>query len=448
MRKIIVIGGGAAGMMAAVAAAQGGAQVTLLEKNEKLGKKLFITGKGRCNVTNAADMDTLFANVCTNGKFLYSAFYQYDNQAVMTFLEEADCPLKVERGDRVFPVSDHSSDVIFAFQRELKRLGAEVFLNTEVKELILRDSLTETKDNAEENGVTEQKAASGVKLTDGKALYADAVIVCTGGISYSTTGSTGDGHRFAEETGHKMVECKPALVPLETAESWCRELMGLSLRNVSLRMMNGKKEMYSGFGEMLFTHFGVSGPLVLSASSFLHKGLVKNTKSKKAFGDAESVRLYIDLKPALEEEQLDKRILRDFEENKNKQFKNALNGLFPAKLIPVMISLSGIHPDKKVNEITREERRGFVTVIKNLPLTVTGTRPFTEAIITQGGVSVRDVNPSTMESKKVKNLYFAGEVLDLDAMTGGFNLQIAWSTGHLAGECAGQKQDGRNQNRK
>lgn len=413
-------------MMAAVAAAKQGNKVTLIEKNEKLGKKLFITGKGRCNVTNAADMEVLFANVCTNEKFLYSAFYQYDNRAVMDFLEKAGCPLKIERGDRVFPVSDHSSDVIAAFSRELMRLGVEILLNTEVKKLLTKEFIPEESYTDEESGKKKTDkftfVITGVELANHKILEADRVIVCTGGISYASTGSTGDGYRFAEETGHRVVECKPSLVPLETAEEWCRDLMGLSLRNVGLRMENGKKELYSGFGEMLFTHFGVSGPLVLSASAFY-------VKQKK--GD---VSLYIDLKPALNEEQLDKRLLRDFEESKNKQFKNALNGLFPTKLIPVMIRLSGINPDKKVNEITREERKQFVSLIKNLPLTVTGTRPFAEAIITQGGVSVKDVNPSTMESKKVKGLYFAGEVLDLDAMTGGFNLQIAWSTGHLAGE--------------
>lgn len=405
MSKVIVIGGGAAGMMAAVAAADKGHHVTLLEKNEKLGKKLFITGKGRCNVTNMADMDVLFSNVCTNEKFLYSAFYQFDNAAIVEFLEKAGCPIKIERGDRAFPVSDHSSDVIAAFQRELKKRGVEVLLNTEVKSLLV-----------------EEMQFVGVELTNSKHLTADACILCTGGVSYPSTGSTGDGHRFAENTGHKVTECKPALVPLETAEKWCYDLMGLSLRNVSVRMCNGKKEIYQGFGEMLFTHFGVSGPLILSASSYYSK--------QKKGGET---KLYIDLKPALDMEQLDKRLLRDFEENKNKQFKNALNGLFPAKLIPVMITLSGINPDKKINEVTKEERRAFAALIKSIPLTVTGTRSFAEAIITQGGVSVKEVNPSTMESKKVKGLYFAGELLDLDAMTGGFNLQIAWSTGYLAG---------------
>jgi len=417
LKKVIVVGGGAAGMMAAVSAADKGAKVILIEKNEKLGKKLFITGKGRCNVTNAADMETLFANVCVNEKFLYSAFYGYDNRMIMDFLEKAGCPLKIERGDRVFPVSDHSSDVIAAFNRELKKRGVEILLNTAVKKLV-----------AESDKIT------GVSLGDGKIIKADSVILCTGGLSYPTTGSTGDGHRFAEESGHSIVECRPGLVPFETEEDWCEQVMGLALKNVSLRMLCGDRELYSGFGEMLFTHFGVSGPLVLSASSFY------GTKGKKIKGviktDNPKTMLYIDLKPAMDLEQLDKRILRDFEENQNKQFKNVLGGLFPVKLIPIMIRLSGIDPEKKVNEVSREERRGFAELIKNLPLTVKGVRGYNEAIITRGGVSVKDVNPSTMESKKVSGLFFAGELLDLDAMTGGFNLQIAWSTGYLAGSSA------------
>lgn len=406
MYDVIVIGGGAAGMMAAIAAGENGHRVCLVEKNEKLGKKLFITGKGRCNVTNAADMDLLFDSVCTNAKFLYSAFYQFDNRAVMDLLEKAGCPLKIERGERVFPVSNHSSDVIAALQRELKRLEVEILLNTKVKEIILEG----------------ESEVTGVRLDNGRVLRAANCILCTGGLSYPSTGSTGEGHSFARQSGHQVVECRPALVPLETAQAWCRDLMGLALKNVSVRMLRGKKEIYSGFGEMLFTHFGISGPLILSASSFYGKQK-----------PGEETKLYIDLKPALYKEQLDKRLLRDFEENKNKQFKNAIGGLFPARLIPVMLMLSGIDPDKKINEITREERLGFVDLIKNLPLTITGTRDFSEAIITQGGVSVRDVHPSTMESKKIRGLFFAGELLDLDAMTGGFNLQIAWSTGHLAG---------------
>lgn len=417
MGRVVVIGGGPAGMMAAVAAARAGGSVCLIEKNEKLGRKLFITGKGRCNVTNAADMDVLFANIRTNGKFLYSAFYGFDNTAVMDFLEQAGCRLKTERGDRVFPVSDHSSDVIAALQRELKKCGVEIMLNTKAADILMRRQ--EAQDTEESQIVDHKMAFEGVLLSDGRVLCGDKGIICTGGMSYPATGSTGDGYRFAEKTGHRVVEPRPALVPLQVKEPWCGQLMGLSLKNVSLRLMCGDRKMYEGFGEMLFTHFGVSGPLVLTASSYYKKD-----------SDAE---LVIDLKPAMDEEQLDRRLLRDFEENRNRQFKNALGALFPAKLIPVMVALSGISPEKKINEVTREERRAFVKLIKNLPLTVTGTRGFEEAIITGGGVSVKDVNPSTMESKKIKGLYFAGEVLDLDALTGGFNLQIAWSTGHLAG---------------
>lgn len=456
MSEVIVIGGGAAGMMAAIAASERGHHVVLLEKNEKLGKKLFITGKGRCNVTNAADMETLFAHICTNAKFLYSAFYGFDNRAVMELVEKAGCPLKIERGERVFPVSDHSSDVIAALTRILKQNGVEVRLHTEVKGLLCTATIKTDETQKRAEGWTADKAHEsvsrrlsdqteplsnretlqhicGVQLANGQKLSADAVIVCTGGLSYGSTGSTGDGLRFAEETGHKVTACRPSLVPLQTAQDWCRELMGLSLKNVELRMVCGKKEYYREQGEMLFTHFGVSGPLVLTASCYLGK---IQKKGKSADG-TEPVRLYLDLKPALSEEQLDKRLLRDFDGQKNRQFKNALGGLFPAKLIPVMVMLSGIDGDKKVNEITKEERKNFVQLIKNLPLTVTDTRPFAEAIITQGGVSVKDINPSTMESKLVKGLYFAGEVLDLDAHTGGFNLQIAWSTGHLAGESVG-----------
>ncbi len=420
MREILVIGGGAAGMMAAYAAARPGYHVILLEKNEKLGKKLFITGKGRCNVTNAADMETLFANVCTNGKFLYSAFYGFDNQAVMALLEQAGCPLKTERGERVFPVSDHSSDVIGAFRRMLQKRGVELRFHTEVKHIVW--------EAAEPPG---KGRIRGVELHGGQRLYADAVIVCTGGLSYASTGATGDGMRFARETGHRLTPCRPSLVPLETAQDWCRELMGLSLKNVELRLVSGKRELYREQGELLFTHFGVSGPLVLTASCYLGRAFAGKDKP-----EPESAKLYLDLKPALTEEQLDRRVLRDFEEQQNKRFKNALAGLFPAKLIPVMVMLSDIDGEKRVNEITRQERRSFVALIKNLPLTVKGTRSYAEAIITQGGVSVKDINPSTMESKLVSGLYFAGEVLDLDAHTGGFNLQIAWSTGHLAGESA------------
>ncbi len=401
-KKVIVIGGGAAGCMAAYMAAKNGHGVTLFEKNEKIGKKIFITGKGRCNVTNACDITDFFENIPTNSKFLYSAVYSFTNQDVMDFFVSAGCPLKVERGDRVFPVSDHSSDVIAALRRQLDKMSVDVKLNTEVKELM-----------------TENGEITGVILTDGRKVKAQAVVVATGGFSYQTTGSTGDGYKWAKECDHKIVEPLPALVPLETKEDWIKSLQGLSLKNVNLCFKNGKKILYEGFGEMMFTHFGITGPLVLSASSYL-----KNVNGTAAF---------LDLKPALTLEQLDKRLLREFDENKNKQFKNSIGSLFPAKLVPVMLSLSGIHPDKKDNEISREERRAFAGLIKELPMTITGTRDFKEAIITRGGVSVKDVNPSTMESKKIKNLYFAGEVLDTDGLTGGFNLQIAWSTGALAG---------------
>ncbi len=423
MSKVIVIGGGPAGMMAALAAAEGGHEVLLLEKNEKLGKKLYITGKGRCNITNSGDMENLFANVMTNAKFLYSAFYAYDNQMVMDFFEKEGLPIKNERGNRVFPVSDHSSDVINTLQRELKKAGVEVNLYTEAGNLLLE----EREDIEELDKKEPRQIVRGVQLKNGlvngkKTVIADAVIIATGGFSYQTTGSTGDGYRFARDMGHTVTEIHPSLVPFNTKEEYVKEMQGLALKNVSVRIYDGKKKLYEDFGEMLFTHFGVSGPLLLSASAMM----APKYTSKE-------LHMEIDLKPALEEEQLDKRILKDFEEAKNKQFKNSIGKLFPAKMIPVILQLSGINPDKKVNEITKEERAAFVKLIKAFPVTLNGLRDFNEAIITRGGVKVNEVNPSTMESKIVKNLYFCGEVLDLDALTGGYNLQIAWSTGHLAG---------------
>lgn len=415
MSKVIVVGGGAAGMFAAYHAANCGHKVTLLEQNEKLGKKLFITGKGRCNLTNASDMDTIFANVMTNRKFLYSAFYACDNESVIRFFEAYGLHTKIERGNRVFPVSDHSSDVIAALTKALKEKDVKVCLHTKVLQLL-------TEEQAE-NGITKQtKRVVGVKLSGDRELWADSVIVATGGLSYPSTGATGDGYMFAGQTGHNVTETSPALVPLGIKEEWCKELQGLSLRNINIKICNEKKMLYEDFGELLFTHFGVSGPVILSASSAIKKDMWSR-----------NLTLYIDLKPALEFDALDKRILRDFEEQKNKQFKNALNQLFPAKMVPVMVALSGIDPDKKVNEVSKEERRQFAELIKHVPMTILGTRGWNEAIITRGGVSVKDIDPSTMESKLVKNLYFCGEVLDVDAMTGGYNLQIAWSTGYLAG---------------
>jgi len=409
MSNVIVVGGGAAGMMAAVFAARNGQNVQLLEKNEKLGKKLFITGKGRCNITNAADIEDLFTAVTSNPKFLYSGFYSFTNQQVIDFFEELGVKTKIERGERVFPVSDHSSDVIAAFSRELKLLGVSVSLHTEVRELLC-----------------EQDKVCGVLLTNGKKMKADAVIVATGGISYPSTGSTGDGYRFAKETGHRVTELLPSLVPMEVRQWYAKELQGLSLRNIEIRITDGKKKLYEEFGEMLFTHYGVTGPVILSASSVVGKTLRKK-----------ELTLHIDLKPALSEEQLDKRILREFDANHNKQYKNSIDSLFPAKLKPIMIELSEIEPEKKVNEITKEERQRLVHLIKDFTMTLTGLRSYNEAIITKGGVSVKEIDPGTMESKKMKGLYFAGEVLDLDAVTGGYNLQIAWSTGYLAGINAG-----------
>lgn len=408
MKKVIVIGGGAAGMMAACMAAIEGAQVTLLEKNEKTGKKIYITGKGRCNLTNACQKDEFLENVITNPKFLYSAFTQLDNLAVMNFFERAGCRLKTERGDRVFPVSDHSSDVIAALNGELKRNRVQVMLHTEISELLL-----------------EEGSVKGVLLSDGRKLHADAVVIATGGRSYESTGSTGDGYRFAKQAGHTIIDLRPSLVPFVVKEEWCRRLQGLSLKNVAVTLKKEKKKIYEGFGEMLFTHFGVSGPLILSASSFY-----------TAKYNGQEALLAIDLKPAMDREQLDKRILRDFEENAGKQFKNALDRLLPAKLIPVMVELSGIDPHKKTSEVTKKERGRLLELFKELKLTVNGCRGYGEAIITGGGVSVKEIDPKTMGSRLVNGLYFAGEVMDVDALTGGFNLQIAWSTGALAGKSA------------
>lgn len=405
MSKVLIAGGGAAGMFASIFAARNGNEVYVFESNEKLGKKLFITGKGRCNITNACDMDTLFDNVLSNKKFLYSSFYGYNNFDVIDFFEKLGVRTKVERGNRVFPVSDHSSDVINALAKEIKRLNVIINLNTKVKNIIISDN-----------------EVKGITLSDGRNIYGDAVIVATGGMSYQTTGSTGDGYRFADNAGHTVTRLTPSLVPFKTAEAFVSDLQGLSLKNVQATVYDGRKKLYSEFGEMLFTHFGVSGPLLLSASAFAADRIKEN-----------SLRLIIDLKPALTQEQLDNRLIREFDMYKNKQFKNSISGLFPSKLIPVMLRLSKINPDKKVNEITKEERLGFVSLIKNFELTLTELCDYNQAIITKGGVSVKDINPSTMESKLVKALYFTGEVLDLDALTGGFNLQIAWSTAYAAG---------------
>lgn len=393
-------------MFAAVHASDKGHEVHLFEKNEKLGKKLYITGKGRCNITNACDVEELFQAVIGNPKFLYSSFYTYTNQNVIDFFENEGLATKIERGNRVFPVSDHSSDVIRTLSEAMRKRGVQVHLNQKVEKVLQKDGTFD-----------------GIVLEDGKTVKGDSCIIATGGLSYPSTGSTGDGYRWAEALGHKVTEQSPGLVPLETKESWVKALQGLSLRNVNVTVLDGRKKYYEEFGELLFTHFGVSGPTVISASSIVGQILKKK-----------ELTLTIDLKPALSEEQLDKRLLRDFEEQKNKQFKNALGGLFPSKLIPVMVELSGILPEKQVNAVSKEERHSLVHLIKNFAMTLTGIRGYNEAIITRGGVSVREIDPGTMESKKVKNLYFAGEVLDLDAVTGGYNLQIAWSTGYMAAQ--------------
>ena len=406
MSKVVVVGGGAAGMMAAYQASENGHKVILVDKNEKLGKKIYITGKGRCNLTNAGELEEIFNNIMTNRKFLYSALYSFTNDDVINFFENNGMKTKIERGNRVFPVSDHSSDVISTIVKALRKNQVDIRLFTPVKDLI----------------ITNDKAC-GVLLENGEKIMCDSVIIATGGLSYPSTGSTGDGYRFAKDSGHTINKCEPSLVPMNIKEEWVKELQGLSLRNVNVRIINGKKKLYNELGEMLFTHFGVSGPLILSASAMINR---------KYFD--ENLKIIIYLKPALDVEQLNKRILRDFEEELNKQFKNSLNKLLPSKLVPVVINLSGIDPDKQVNTITKEERQKLAYLLKNLEISFNGFRGWNEAIITKGGISVKDINPSTMESKIVSNLYFCGEVLDLDALTGGYNLQIAWSTGYLAGD--------------
>ena len=409
--KVLVIGAGAAGMMAAIAAADAGARVILAEKNEKTGKKIYITGKGRCNITNACPVEDFFDHVISNPRFLYSALYSYTQEDMCAFLKQEGLPLKEERGSRVFPLSDRSSDVIRTLSLAMQRRGVKVLLHSEVQELVINDG-----------------RAAGAVLRDGETIFADAVIGATGGLSYPSTGSTGDGYRFAEDTGHRLIPACPSLVPLNVSDPDVGFLEGLSLRNIKITLGS-----YEDFGEMLFTSDGVSGPVILSASAVLGRSL-------SSLKTGHELILSIDLKPALSLEQLDERILRDFQEAKNKDYCNALSRLLPAKLIPVVIARSQIPEHKKVHDITREERRRLGTLLKDFRFHVTGTKGFVQAVVTKGGVNVKDVDPSTLESKKVRRLYFAGEVLDVDAFTGGFNLQIAWSTGHLAGESAARQQ--------
>lgn len=403
-RRVIVVGGGPAGMMAAGTAGRRGLDVTLIEKNERLGRKLLITGKGRCNITNDMDVEGLISNVPVNGKFLYSAFYTFSNDDLLNLFHDLGLATKVERGGRVFPASDKALDVVKALQKYITQNGVRV-LHGEVEQVLAKE------------GQVYQ-----VVLKDGSRLACEAVVVATGGVSYPLTGSTGDGYRFAEENGHTVTRLKPALVPLEVIEEWVTEVQGLALKNISISVYNNRnKQIYTDFGEMLFTHFGVSGPVILSASSHLDKPVEKE------------YRLVIDLKPALSPAELDERIQRDFAKYINKIYANALGDLLPKKLIPIIIHLSGIDPEKKVNQITKDEREKLGWILKNLTLTIKRFRPLSEAIITSGGVKVEEVNPSTMESKLVNGLFFTGEVLDVNAYTGGFNLQIAFSTGYLAG---------------
>ena len=407
MGKVIVIGGGPAGILAAGQAAGRGHEVHIYEKNNRLGKKLLITGKGRCNITNDCDVEELLENIPGNPYFLYSAFYQLDSYQMQDLLHSYGLATKTERGKRVFPVSDRSLDVILALEEYLKDKKVKLHLDTPVKEILV-----------------EEGKAKGVILTKGDVISGDAVIVTTGGLSYPSTGSTGDGYNFAKKVGHKIEKLYPSLVPLRIKEDWCKSLMGLSLKNISIQIKTQKgKKVYEEFGEMMFTHYGVSGPVILSASRHLILSMEK-----------ERFQLVIDLKPAMDEKKLDARLVRDFEKYANKDFANGLDDLLPKKMIPIIIELSGIPVDKKMNSITKEERKKILSLLKALPLSITSTTGYNDAVITCGGICVNEIDPTSMESKLIKNLHFAGEVLDVDGYTGGFNLQIAFSTGYTAGE--------------
>ena len=404
-KKVIIIGAGASGLMAAARAAQRGLDVTVIEKNERPARKVMITGKGRCNVTNACfDINDLISNVPTNPRFLYSAFSAFMPYDTIALFEELGVPTKIERGNRVFPVSDKAVDIVDALVKYAKNSGARI-VNAVVKSLEIEDN-----------------SVKAVLLENGKRLECEALAICTGGKSYPQTGSTGDGYIFAKQAGHSVTPLRPSLVPLVCSNNFIPSLQGLSLKNISIKLLDGEKLVYTDFGEMLFTHFGVSGPVILSASAHMN-----NPKDKK-------YKLVIDLKPALDEKTLDKRIQRDFEENKNRDFINSLSKLLPNKIIPTVVKLSKIEPSRKCNQITREERKGLVNLLKNFTVDITDFRPIDEAVITSGGVNVKEIDPKTMKSKLVDNLYFAGEIIDVDAYTGGFNLQIAFSTGYLCGE--------------
>ena len=437
MNRIVIVGGGAAGMMAACAAAAQGAEVVLLEKNEKLGRKIYITGKGRCNFTNCCETDEFFSNIPRNPRFLYSSVRGFDSEAVRNWFEDRGVRTKVERGNRAFPLSDHASDITRGLESEMRRLGVKIRLHSEVKQLLFENMNEAEESAAEKPGISDAgsghsgtssgcvRRVSGVILSDGTKIEASKVIVATGGLSYPSTGSTGDGYRFAEGAGHKVSERTPSLVPMNTKEADIPLLQGLSLKNVTLTVRSGKKKLYSGFAEMMFTHFGITGPLVLSASADIQNQIRKGELGAE-----------IDLKPALDEEKLNARILREFGENPNRAVHNVVSSLYPAKLIPVILERAGIDPDMPVHDVTKQQRQALVYTTKHFAFTVTSLRGYNEAVVTRGGVNVKEIDPSTMESKLVRGLYFAGEVLDVDGYTGGFNLQIAWSTGHAAGEAA------------
>lgn len=418
--KVVVVGGGPAGMIAAITASENGNEVYLLEKNNKLGKKLLITGKGRCNITSSLDMKEFISNVPGNGKFLYSVFDNYTNIDIINFLKKHGVNVKEERGNRIFPTSDKSIDVLKAFEDELKNKHVKIKFNSKVTNIEIEEDKVKFVQYIDENG-------------ENKKIKTDKVILATGGKTYSMTGSTGDGYEIAQQLGHTITEIKPSLVPLTssgTSLNVCKELQGLSLKNVGIKIIDTSKNkvIYEDFGEMLFTHFGVSGPVILSASAHLLRYKNINTLLKE-----QNIKLIIDLKPALSIEKLDLRIQRDFLEEKNKEYKNSLNNLLPQKLIKPVIRISEINADKKVNEITREERIKIVSLLKKFTITISGFRPIEEGIVTSGGISTKEINPKTMESKLIKGLFFAGEIIDVDAYTGGFNLQIAYSTGYTAG---------------
>lgn len=412
MRNTVIIGGGPAGLMAAISSAKNGDKVTIIEKMNSCGKKLLITGKGRCNITNNAQMDKFMENTPTNPKFLYGVFNNFTNKDIIELLKNEGVKTKVERGERVFPVSDRAQDVLEALLHILRKQNVQILTNTTAKRIITDD----------------EKNVLGVELDDGKEIKTDKIILATGGKSYPVTGSTGDGYKLAKDLGHTITKIEPSLVPLTSHDEVCKELQGLSLRNVAIQLQICDKVVYKDFGEMLFTHFGVSGPIVLSASSYLVK-----TKNIEQILKGGKVELEIDLKPALSEEKLDARILRDFEKQKNKQFKSSLDKLLPQKLIPVIIEKTNINGSKKINEITKQERQKLVKELKHFRISINGTRPIEEAIVTSGGINIKEINPKTMESKLISGLYFAGEIIDVDCLTGGYNLQVAWSTGYTAG---------------